>query len=154
MELIHNFKGLDIPKTEEKRNAKFIGCFPIQDRNQPVYCFYQKTKHPRGSHYFGLFFGQNFQNPEELSLWVCDAGEVETKTYSGFLRPDGKVLYSAFRHDYVTDEFGNMVDGGNDYFRYHISNGKIITFTFKDGELIECPSQKSQPQSETTSPSQ
>lgn len=123
---------IDLKKIEDLRQAKFIGCFPIGGMNQHVYCFYNKEKHPRGSHYFGVFF-----HPIHEGWFVIDAGEVEKKVYSGILRPDGTILHSYFRHDYAEDELGNMVDGGNEYFKHRVAVGMPINFNFKDGDLYE-----------------
>lgn len=123
---------IDISIVEAKRDAKFIGCFPIGDRNQYVYVFYNKEKHPQGSNYFGLYY-----NYAREDWFIIDAGEVEKKEYCGILRPDDTILHSYHRHNYVNDEHGNMVDGGNEYFKHYIKWGRAITFNFKDGKIVE-----------------
>lgn len=129
---------LDTKKVEEVRGAKFVGILPVRSINQPVYVFYNKEKHPRGSHYFGLTHHRHPPDFQE-GIWVIlDAGEVEGKTFSGILRPDGTILHSYYRHDYVEDSFGNMVDGGEEYCRYRLGDKcQPMSFTFKDGELVK-----------------
>jgi hypothetical protein len=123
---------INIPMIEDMRSAKFVGILPVKNINQMVYVFYNKEKHPRGSHYFGI-------TRRDSHLVILDAGEVEGKTFNGILRKDGTILHSYYRHDYVVDDLDNMVDGGSDYFKHWVADGKAIAFSFKDGELICVP---------------
>ena len=127
--------AIKIDVIEKDRNARFIGILPIKHIDAPVYVFYNEIKHPRGSHYFGL---TNRFGPCGVSHWVIlDAGEAEGKAFNGILRADDTILHSYYHHDCATDEFGNMVDGGDSYFRCSVPCNRVM-FTFKDGELISC----------------
>lgn len=129
---------IDPAHISKVKNAKFLGVIPHPDLNQPVYTFYQKEKHPRGSNFFGLYWRKT--SDFETRLMVIDAGYVVGTEYWGILRPDNTVLYSSFRHDFVEDEHGNMVDGGNDYMKYRLMRGsRLVKFKFKkNGVLMVC----------------
>lgn len=137
-------------KVETMRDAKFIGEFAIKGFETHIPVFYNKVKHPRGSHYFGLYHTAWFPNilrphSDEVGNWmICDAGSVEDYFWFGFEFGDG-ILYSRSRHDY-REKDGYFIDGGRDYTRYGFpeSGPKLpISFKIKDGEInVQLPPSK------------
>ncbi len=84
--------------------------------NFPVSVFYNPTpdKSKGHSEYFGIF-NQNINY--DLRWVICNADCVKEQTIYGVECLDG-ILYSAYRHDYVTSEDGSVfIDGGRDYLR-------------------------------------
>lgn len=134
------------------RGAKFIGEFDFGDWDVHVPVFYNKEKHPRGSHYFGLYHQSWIPNPlrqkDEERWMITDAGKIETRTWNGFVFPDEGILYSRSRHDYRSKD-GYTVDGGFDYARCSSppitpNTHRHIFFTIKDGEIHELPTPSEQ----------
>lgn len=109
--LVHSVIPSDrIAAVEKHYGARFVceTCLRRADGgwgNFPVAVFWQKTPHPRGSNYFGLFWrGED--------LIICNA-QSATEPFQGVL-DDGVCYYSRYRHDFVRTPNG-CVDGGRDY---------------------------------------
>lgn len=114
--------GLDVDKqlwvssVEAKKKAKFLGVLPINGGDVRTYLFWQDTKHPRGSHYFGVYLAYDGET------YIFDAQRVSKTTFNGVLQPNGLVMYSRNQHDYRVNKWNDMVDGGGEYYRYGIGN--------------------------------
>lgn len=141
-----HMKGLNIEVVEERYNAKFIGVFcpgaeskdpdadAIQWANVPGGLFYQETPpEPEYSNYFMIY-----HCPFRGSTYITSGKVPAERTWTGMLCEDGKeVIYSKFRHDYVTRENGEMVDGGPEYLRCSFSeNSRLVNINILDGQLI------------------
>jgi len=91
--------------------------------------FYRETPHPEfDNRYFGLL------NDNEGRILITNADSVEELTFTCIKDSEDNLHYSRDRHDYVTTDAGNMVDGGRLYTR---SNGcTVFTYTVKDGRMV------------------
>ena len=142
------FEPWAIEKIEEYYSAKYVCESCVKDKkgnwiNFPFAIFYTEIAHPRGSHYFGLYY-----HPVTERLMICD-GITATEEFTGLLIDDA-VIYSRYRHDYRTygDIFEDggkksrghvFIDGGRDYLRYggkRINEAKLITLRIEKDELI------------------
>ena len=92
----------------------------------PVDVFYRETPHPEfGNRYFGLL------NDNEGRILITNADSVEELTFACVEDSEGGLYYSRDRHDCVTLDNGDMIDGGRLYTR---TNGcEVFTYTVKDG---------------------
>lgn len=131
----HDYNYADIEKLELKYNAKYIGQFPLKNKNGnyvnfPAYVFYQENPpQPDYSNYFALYYC-----PLRCSMFITGAQEISEREYTGVICEDGEtVLYSRFRHDYRTaDEGKTMIDGGSDYIRANLNNKTVKLGIVKD----------------------
>lgn len=109
--------SINIAKAEAHYGAKYIGYYDLPDREGPFSVFYQPNPQTDLGHsnYFGLFVHPVFQH-----LFITQAKSILEARYPAFRFPDGTILCSRYRHDYVTHD-GLMLDGGLAYLR---SGGK------------------------------
>jgi len=122
-----------VPRVEEVYNAKFMGHWAILDKNNcwinsPVDVFYvENPDRSKGhSNYFGLFWSLD-------SGWsICDAQSAFSVPMMGALCPDGEVLVSRYRHNYVEKD-DIMIDGGREYTRTNAEN--LVSVTVINGEF-------------------
>ena len=113
-------------------NAKFMGFWSIQAPDgswyaKPVDVFYVEEPDVSKGHsnYFGIFW----QNDGWL---ICDAQSAFSVPMLGALCPDGEVLVSRYRHDYV--EKGDiLIDGGREYTRTNAYD--VVSVTVNNGEF-------------------
>ena len=142
MELNHRLSKDYLDFYEEvakKRDAKFVGEFELAGFGDAIHwpVFYNKTKHPVGSHYFVLFRKPKFLDPSE-QWYIADGGTIENYIWNGYLLDDG-ILYSKSRHDFVLHK-GFMVDGGFDYFKTSvkpdIKSFTSVSFKIINGEVV------------------
>lgn len=128
-----------------KKDAKFLGEFDWADTGVHMPVFYQKEKHPRGSHYFGLYHTSwmpdkyIFKDKDDEGHWmICDAGKIEDKEWHGFVFPEG-IFYSRSRHDFRTRN-GHSIDGGACYAKASFppeteTPQPYVTFRILNGEV-------------------
>lgn len=96
----------------------------------PVDVFYRETPDPGfGNRYFGLY--RNFVINKNM---IMNADSVEELTFACVEDSDGGLHYSRDRHDCVTLDDGNMIDGGRLYTR--TSGCAVFTYTVKDGIMV------------------
>jgi hypothetical protein len=107
--------GFDIAKVEQKYNAKYVGDFCIKDKygnwaESPCAIFWQEKPPVEGySNYMALFVRND-------QVFITSGESVEDLRMVGAVADNGEVIYSRFRHDYVTSSDGTaMIDGGRDY---------------------------------------
>jgi len=95
--------------------------------------FYRETPHPEfGNRYFGLFTSPNG------SLMITNADKIESAEFGMIEDNEGKLHYSAHRHDYKVVD-GKMIDGGRAYVKTNahvtmlrIQNGKFYAVDIED----------------------
>jgi len=92
--------------------------------------FYRETPHPQfGNRYFGLY-----QAMLTGQIMITNADRVEDLSFDCIMNSEGGLQYSRDRHDCVTLDNGNMIDGGRLYTR---TNGcEVFTYTVKDGVMV------------------
>lgn len=147
----NNYWGLNIPKVEEKYNAKYIGDFSINNKDTPTAVFYVENPDISKGHsnYFGLF--GILSNPLDLidkpkggykyDFYICNAIGILDKTYPANKLPNGELLMSLYPHDYKTKEYEGieyMIDGGNaGYTRYSPVDSNIVQVKVVKDKIVE-----------------
>jgi len=96
----------------------------------PVDVFYRETLHPQfGNQYLGLY-----QATLTGQMMITNADRVEELFFHCVEDSEGNLHYSRDRHDCVTTDADNMIDGGRSYVR---TNGcDVFTYTVKDGIMV------------------
>ena len=136
---------IEIPKsgywlTEENietisslKNAIYMGPWAIKTKGggwteEPVDVFYQETPaKAEFSNYFGILRKRDLANMLG-HVYICAAESAFSENIAALKTPDGKILVSRYRHDYVGDGKGSFIDGGRDYTRYTLGNGNELLF--------------------------
>jgi len=130
-----------ISRIEDSYGVKFIGDFCVKLANGawsdfPVAVFYQANPNRELGHsnYLGIHRTQ-----EALPQWVLSNGESAfTDGIMGVVADDGEVIYSRFRHDYVTSVDGSVfIDGGRDYLKAPLHRKIVKLVINKDNFDIE-----------------
>lgn len=127
----------EIGKVEARYNAKWVAQLPLRDRrgnwmqDQCADVYYTAEPHPRGSHYFGLFYSIDgvpfITNAASAVEGIITAVEAE----------DGEIIYSRYTHDYRTSKDGTaFIDGGRSYTKTNM-NAKFVDLKVVDGELVK-----------------
>lgn len=123
------FTPKQIAAIEKEFDAKYVceTCLKNSNGNwvnQPIAIFYQeKLKQPEHSHWFGLYWGGDTAD----TLMIVDASDVLKDSWSGVLdESTGEVYYSRYRHDFRELPGGGFIDGGKDYIRTSLENGKWV----------------------------
>lgn len=138
----NNYWGLNIPKVEEKYNAKYIGDFSIT-QDKPIAVFYVENPNRALGHsnYFGIFGQVVSLDPLEYDWYICNAIKILDKTYPANKLPNGELLISTYPHDYKIKEYEGieyMIDGGNaGYTRYSPVGSKIVQVKVVKDKLTE-----------------
>lgn len=133
-----NYYGFNIPKVEDKYNAKYVGDFEIKENLPVLAVFYQnKPDETKGhSNYFGLFV-----KPLASQMYICDASEVLNQEYPGIELPDGEYLISTYNHDYkeklIDNQFYMIDGGGRVYTRFSPPEAKIHRFKVQEDKLVK-----------------
>ncbi len=128
------FKKDGIRKIEEKYGAKYMGYWATRNsrgnwNESPVDVFYQPNPDTsKGhTHYFGMFIKNDpFTGEGTGSVYITEASSAFSDPISGIPTPDGEVIVSRYRHDYVTKD-GRMIDGGRDYVRASMHPTVMVT---------------------------
>jgi hypothetical protein len=98
-------------------------------QNIPVDVFYRETPHREfGNRYFGLY---RYMLPDVM---ITNADSVENLTLACVRDSKGDLHYSRYRHDCVTLDNGNMIDGGRAYDR--TNNCEIFTYVVRNGIMV------------------
>ncbi len=121
------FSKENIEKIEKLRNAKWvIDTENPKYSNIPVAIFYQEEAYPEtDSHYFGLY--------KAGQLMITDGSWIESTSIDAREADNGDVIFSRYRHGYVTSPDGTvMIDGGRAYTRCS-QHGISRVITVKDG---------------------
>lgn len=123
----------DIEKIQQLKNATYMGYWAIRTKtgswsDEPVDVFY--TPNPDTSKGHTNYFGMLVQNSV---LYITEASSAFSEPIAGMPTPDGEVLVSRYRHDYVT-KGDRMIDGGRDYIRASMHN--TVTVTVINSEFV------------------
>lgn len=96
--------------------------------DDPVDVFYNADPDTSKGHtnYFGMFIRDGV-------LYITEASSAFSEPIAGMPTPDGEVLVSRYRHNYVT-KGDRMIDGGRDYIR--ASMHETVTVTVNGGEFV------------------
>lgn len=135
--LEHHYEVLSreqVSKVEKLKDALYVGEFSLKHvkgggwTNLPYAVFYQEEPHPRGSNYFGLVdYGDG--------LRVVDAkSAAEPTVWQGVKLSNGKILYSAYRHDF-RGSGDYFVDGGPEYIRTNAPEDRWVEFIITKGKI-------------------
>lgn len=124
--------GINIERAEQIYEAKYVGEFAVQVSGgswteQPRAVFYQPNpKDPAHSNYFALHL-------RDQHVYITDARSVAATPIMGILCPDGEIIYSRYRHDFVQHESGIFIDGGRDYGKRN--GGKAVWLAVIEDQL-------------------
>jgi len=131
------YNGVNLDVVAEHYKAKFVceTCIRGKDNwlEMPSLIFYTEEAHPEGSNYMAL-------TDIPYKGWLISDGiSCTEKTMTGIIINDSKhnspkIRWSKYRHDYVTDENGNAVDGGRDYTKIN-GNPRTVELEIVDGVL-------------------
>jgi hypothetical protein len=99
-------------------------------QNIPVDVFYRETPHPEFENwYFGLY-----PSPMGNGILITNADSVENLALACVRDSKDDLHYSRYRHDCVTLDNGNMIDGGRAYVR--TNNCDVFTYTVRNGIIV------------------
>ena len=130
-----NSEWLNIPMVESKYKATYIGEFALRSKeggwaSQPVSIFYQEEPHPEGSNYFGLFL-----SPLTGNVMITNGIAATEHIWTGLKVSEGRVIYSAYRHDFHKDPESELfIDGGPDYL--HTNGTEFVSFKIDKDDLV------------------
>jgi hypothetical protein len=138
-----NYWGLDIPKVEEKYNAKYINDFSIH-QDKPLAVFYVENPDTDLGHsnYFGIGANIISLEPEvEYQYFITNAKDILEKEYPAIELPNGELLMSLYPHDFKEIEIDGvyyMIDGGNaGYTRYSPIEINIIQVKVEKDKIFK-----------------
>jgi hypothetical protein len=99
-------------------------------QNIPVDVFYRETPHPEFENwYFGLYRGVMTDG-----IMITNADSVENLTLACVEDSKSNLHYSRYRHDCVTLDNGNMIDGGRAYVRTNCCD--VFTYSVRNGIMV------------------
>jgi len=132
-----SLQPINIKICEEHYGATFVGDFCLKANGGgwseiPLAIFYQPNPNISlgHTHYFGLMVDQ-FDR-----LVITNGESAFEEPIQGIVADNGEVIYSRYRHDYVTSEDGSVwIDGGRDYTRRG-PHGQSVKLVIKDDKLV------------------
>jgi hypothetical protein len=96
--------------------------------------YYRETPHPEfDNRYFGLYEANNYGGVRG-GIMITNADVIEDFDFGMIVGDDGMTYYSQHRHDFISFENGNMIDGGRSYGR---SSGSVTYYKVVNGEFVE-----------------
>lgn len=121
------FDTQQISKIEKLRNAKYVCA--SEHKEHIVEIFYSdKPRAVSKSRYFALYYDNDGK------LMITNGSFIEDQELQAVIADNGQIIYSRYRHDYVTSDDGSaVIDGGRSYIR---TNKPTILLKVKDGILI------------------
>lgn len=132
-----------INRIEDAYGVKFIGDFCVKLANGdwtdfPVAIFYQANPNRELGHsnYLGVHRTHWATSPP---AWIVTNGESAfSEGIMGVVADDGEVIYSKYRHDYVTSVDGSVfIDGGRNYTKTSLTRKIVKLVINKDHFDIE-----------------
>ncbi|PPD55289.1 MAG: hypothetical protein CTY12_01400 [Methylotenera sp.] len=113
-----SYQPINLPRIEDHYGGKFIGDFCTKHsrggwNETPVAVFYHPNPDTSQghTHYFGIFV-------QDGHLYITNAISVTEEPITGIVADNGEVIFSRYRHDYVTSYDDSVfIDGGRDYVR-------------------------------------
>lgn len=137
------YPEFNIQAIGKRYKAKHVGDFCIRTKtgsytDSPVMVFYTKDAHPDGSNYIGFYYGYDKTTNEFDVPMICNAVSAFLEPIDAVIADDGEIIYSRFRHDYVTSEDGSVwIDGGRDYRRCGVYKpNRYVQLGIKKHKLI------------------
>lgn len=130
------FTDEQLDKIEKLKNAKFV-C-ETSHEGKHIAVFYGDVAHPvSGSRYFGLYYSYS---ATDKTLLITDGAFIEKQTIDGIRADNDDVIYSTYRHDFVTSPDGSVsIDGGRDYTKVMCKTGNFterrVTLLVRDGVM-------------------
>lgn len=136
-----SLQPINIGIVELKYNSKYIGDFCLKTNGGgwseiPVAIFYQPNPDLLAghSHYFGIFVN------EEHHCVITNGESAFSEPINGLITDDGTVIYSRYRHDYVTSNNGELfIDGGRDYTRFSGGHHRLVKLLIDKDKLVIDP---------------
>jgi hypothetical protein len=134
--------NFDTEKILKRYSAtRFCGEMQIKDRNgnwsdNPVAMFFVSNPDTNKGHKNYLYL---FLSNDQVYVGGLSSEQMEALRYQTGVKCDqcDDVIYSRYRHDYVTCTCGEQfIDGGRDYTRTNI-NAKLVTIDFVTGDYDE-----------------
>lgn len=141
--VLTNYYGFDIPKVEEKYNAKYLGDFCTKNRHggwneRPVSVFYVENPDREKGHsnYFGLFINRALLPDGEDTVFITDGQSAFEEDLKGIQSDDGEIYISCYRHHYVESKDKSVfIDGGRDYTR-HTPDKNLVTVKVEKDQFV------------------
>lgn len=120
----HTSQPIKIDVVEEMYKATFVGdfCLKLRDgswTDHPIAIFYQPNPDIEAghSHYFGVHVTHQNQ------IYLTDGKSAFENGITGAIADNGEVIFSRFRHNFVSSQDGSIsIDGGRDYTKLIGSN--------------------------------
>lgn len=123
-----------IKEMEAKYNGKYVCELCIKDKydcwvNKASLIFYNENPQENHSQYFAI-------TAFSKSYIISDASFLKDIKIAGVVDSKGNVIYSRYRHDYITSPDRTVsIDGGREYTRVRGTPKKYVTLIIKEGVL-------------------
>ena len=133
-----SLQPINIPAVEDRFNGKFIGDFCIKTNNgswseEPLAVFYNDNPDVEKGH--SNYFAIGVAGSDKVFITRGDSAFDDLIT--GIVADDGEVIFSRYRHDFVTSYDDSVwIDGGRDYCRFGGDPDRLVSITVLDGELV------------------
>lgn len=118
---------INVYHIEQQYGGKYIGDFCIKTKQgwseEVAAIFYQPNPNFElgHTHYFGILCQQPHRGlvyDEDYQVAIINGESAFSEPIDGIIADDGEVIYSRYRHDFVTSSDGSVsIDGGRDYVR-------------------------------------
>lgn len=82
--------------------------------------------------YKNKYVGLTIVNRDRIC--IVDADKVENMTFAAVQDGNSDYHYSRNRHDFVSLNNGNFIDGGRSYYRTNVRSEDIMAFNIVDGQ--------------------
>lgn len=136
-----SLQPINISIVELKYNAKYVGDFCLKTNGGgwsdfPIAIFYQPNPDllARHTNYFGIFVD------EDHHCVITNGESAFSEPITGLITDDGTVIYSRYRHDYVTSKNGELfIDGGRDYTRFSDGHHRLVKLLIDKDKLVIDP---------------
>ena len=135
----NSYQSIIVQSVEKHYNALFVGDFALRTRDggwseSPVAIFYQPNPNTDlgHTHYFGILVDHH------KSILITRGDSAFEQPIDGIIADNGEVIFSRYRHDYVTSLDGSVwIDGGRDYTRSGLHGLCVKLIIDKDNLVID-----------------